>query len=121
MLPIARLGGKYLDFEFTTRKKARVRILERPGRWMGAEQRAALLADLRAVVRSSTQAGELEYGVLTGDPERWQNCILTVIHAPDDGRPVAFNALTIMECTLRGRPVEVLHLGLVMIDPGFRA
>jgi hypothetical protein len=88
---------------------------------MRTEQRAALLADLRAVVRSSTQAGELEYGVLTGDPERWENCILTVIHAPDDGRPVAFNALTIMECTLRGRPVEVLHLGLVMIDPGFRA
>ena len=39
----------------------------------------------------------------------------------DDGRPVAFNALSIMECELRGKPVEVLHLGLVMVDPGYRS
>ena len=121
MLPFIRLGTRYLDFEFTTRRGARVRIVERPGKWMGAKEREAILADLRTVVSSSIHAGALAYGVLTGDRERWDNCVLTLIYAPEDGRPVAFNALSIMECALRGKPVEVVHLGLVMIDPSYRA
>jgi hypothetical protein len=146
MLPLVRLGRANLDFEFFTAERARVRILERPGRWMRAEEQARLLEELRSVVRASTTAGDLEYGVLSGDARRWESCILTLVYAPgdsapgdsapgerapadsapgdsapEDQRPVAFNALTIMDCELRGRPVEVLHLGLVMIDPSFRA
>jgi hypothetical protein len=121
MLPLAGLVREYLDFEFATREHARVRIVERPGRWMEPEQRARLLEDLRRVVRSSVASGALEYGVLSGDARRWESCVLTVIYSPEDGRPVAFNALTLMDCELRGKQVEVVHLGLVMIDPSFRA
>jgi len=121
MLPLGGLGREYLDFEFHARGRARVRIVERPGKWMRAEEQARLLADLRRVVKSSLATGELEYGVLTGDRERWERCVLTLVYAPDDGRPVAFNALTILACELRGKPVEVVHLGLVMIDPTYRA
>lgn len=121
MLPVAGLGREYVDFAFTARGKSRVRIVERPGRWMPAAEQARLLEDLRTVVRSSLSAGALEYGVLTGDRRRWEDCVLTLVYAPDDGRPVAFNALTILACELRGKPVEVVHLGLVMIDPTFRA
>ena len=121
MLPWIGLGKRHLDLEFTAPWGARVRILERPGTWMSEEKREATLADLRTVVSSSIRDGALDYGVLTGDRERWDNCILTLIYAPEDGRPVAFNALSIMGCALRGKPVEVIHLGLVMIDPSYRA
>ena len=121
MFSIAKLGTRYLDFQFTTRYGARARIVERPGRWMPEAELAQLVEDLRSVVRASLPAGSLDYGVLTGDPERLRNAILTVIYAGEDGRPVAFNALAILDCELRGRPVEVIHLGLVMIDPGYRA
>lgn len=121
MVSIATLGNRHLDFQFTTRRGARARIVERPGRWMAEPDLTQLVEDLRSVVRASLPAGSLDYGVLTGDPERLRNAILTVIYAPEDGRPVAFNALAILDCELQGRPVEVIHLGLVMIDPSFRA
>jgi hypothetical protein len=36
-------------------------------------------------------------------------------------RPIAFNALAIMPTVLRGQPTEILHLGLVMVDPAARS
>jgi hypothetical protein len=38
-----------------------------------------------------------------------------------DGRPVAFNALAIIDLDLGDGPTEVLHLGLVMVDPDLRS
>lgn len=98
-----------------------MRIVERPGRWMDVGSQARLLEDLRDVVRRSIESGALDYGVLAGTPERWEHAILTILYAPEDGRPVAFNAPSWMPCVLRGRRTDVLHLGLVMIEPGFRA
>jgi GNAT superfamily N-acetyltransferase len=118
---ISAFGGRYLDHSFTTRFGARVRILERPGRWMDAAALAGVVEDLRAVVRRSLSREALEYGVVTGDKGRLDCAILTLVYGEEDGRPVAFNALSIMDCELRGRPVEVLHLGLVMVDPGYRS
>ena len=118
---VSAFGGRYLNHAFRTRDGARVRIVERPGRWMAADELAALVTDLRTVIRTSLPAEALEYGVATGDPERLGAAIVTLVYAADDGRPVAFNALSVMDCELRGQPVEVLHLGLVMIDPGYRS
>ena len=118
---LSAFSGRYLNHSFRTRSGARVRIVERPGRWMDAAALAALVEELRTVVRTSLEKETLEYGVVTGDPERLEAAILTVVYAQDDGRPVAFNALSIMECELRGKPTEVLHLGLVMVDPGYRS
>ncbi len=114
-------SGRYLNHSFTTRSGARVRIVERPGRWMAPAALAALVEDLRTIVRSTLTEESLDYGVLTGDADRLNAAILTVVYAHDDGRPVAFNALSIMDCELRGKPAEVLHLGLVMVDPGYRS
>jgi hypothetical protein len=122
MTVVSAFSGRYLNYEFTTKFDARVRILERPGRWMPEAELAAVVEDLRTVVRTSLNHGDsLDYGVASGSKERLDNAILTLIHSEEDGRPVAFNALSIMECELRGRRVEVLHLGLVMIDPAYRA
>lgn len=118
---ISALGGRYLNHSFRTRDGARVRILERPGRWMAPGELGGVVEDLRAVIRGSLAKEVLDYGVATGEKERMDACVLTLVYAPEDGRPVAFNALSILECELRGRPVEVLHLGLVMVDPSYRS
>ena len=97
-----------------------MRILERPARWMKPDDLARVVADLRTVVAAAVPAGELNYGAASGDADRLDASILTIAYAPD-GRPVAFNALSILECELRGHEVDVLHLGLVAVDPTYRA
>lgn len=114
-------GKRYLDFTTRATRQARVRIVERPGRWMASEEQARLLAAMQALVRRSIPAGSLEYGVLTGDPERWDAAILTLVSERTTGELLAFNALSILDCELFGEPQEVIHLGLVLVDPGARA
>lgn len=118
---IARLTRRfrYLDVTWSAGAGVVVRVVERPGRWMSEEAQRALLADLRAVVAKTLDQG-LEYGVLTGDPERLRQAIVTILYDRATGAPIAFNALSVMDVELRGRPIEALHLGLVMVDPGYR-
>ena len=118
MLEYVGLGRRPLHTSFRIRSGARARILEFPGRWLPDAEQDRLLADLRAVVAGSVERGALAYGVLTGDREAWDRAVLTVIYA--DGRPVAFNALSVLPCELRGRPVEVLHLGLALVHADYR-
>ena len=120
MLSFQTFRRRYLNESVSARGGGHVRILERPGRWMDARQLAAVVRDLQTVVRASVPAGELAYGAASGDKDRLSDSILTIVYARD-GRPIAFNALAVLECELRGHPVEVLHLGLVMIDPSQRA
>lgn len=110
---------RYLDIRIPANREVVIRIVERPGRWMDETACQALLADLRGVV-ASTLADGLEYGVLSGDPERLRQAVVTVLYDKASGRPIAFNALTVMPLELRGQPIEAIHLGLVMVDPGFR-
>jgi GNAT superfamily N-acetyltransferase len=63
---------------------------------------------------------ELEYGVFSGDRETLSRTVLTVVYEARTGRPVAFNALALLDAHLGGRPVEILHLGLVMVRPDVR-
>jgi hypothetical protein len=79
----------------------------------------ALLADMRAVV-AQTLDTDLAYGVLSGDPERLRRAIVTLLYDKASGKPIAFNALSLMPLELRGRPIEAVHLGLVMVDPAHR-
>jgi hypothetical protein len=101
-------------------KGLRLRIVERPGVSLPAESLAELLADLRTVARSVLPDGQLGYGVLSGDAERLERAVVTLIYDSRTGAPLAFNALSIMALSLAGRPVEVLHLGLVMVHPTLR-
>ena len=119
MLAIDAFRRRYLNVRFRTRGSSRARIVEFPGRWMPPEELARLVEDIRTVVRAGVPGGSLDYGVLS-DPERLKHAVLTLIYAEPDGRPVAFNALHVLSCESRGRETEVVHLGLVMIDPAFR-
>lgn len=109
----------YIDASFERRGKVRVRIVERPGLWMGEEEQRALVADLRQVV-TRLGKGDLDYGVVSGDPERLRNSVITLLYAIGEERPFAFNALPVLDCTLRGKPIPVYHFGLGVIDPAYR-
>jgi hypothetical protein len=88
---------------------------------MGAGESANLVADLRTVARATVPGETLDYGVLTGGQERLDHAILTVLYDSRTRQPVAFNALSVMDVTLHGRAAEVIHLGLVMVDPSLRS
>jgi hypothetical protein len=120
VLSPATLARPYLDETVSARAGARVRIVERPGRWMAPDAIERLIADLQRIVRAATPAGTLDYGVVSGDRARLDDAIVTVVY-DRNATPIAFNALSLLDCELRGRPIEVLHLGLVMVDPAHRA
>lgn len=96
------------------------RIVERPGLWMAPAETDRLVADLRSVARHTISGGTLDYGVLTGEAEKLQRCVLTILYDRETRRAVACNALALMDVALHGRCTEVVHLGLVMIDPAMR-
>jgi len=110
---------RYLDVRIPAGRDVVIRIVERPGRWMGQAECDALLTDMRTVV-ASTLAEGLDYGVLSGEPERLRQAIITILYDKASAKPIAFNALTVMPLELRGQPLEAIHLGLVMVDPRFR-
>ena len=114
------LGRRHLDVTLRSGRELTVRILERPGRWMAAEALDALVADLRTVAGRTLAAGELDYGVFSGDRSRLEEVVITLVRRRD-GRPVAFNALALMAVETEPQPTEVLHLGLVMVDPDERS
>jgi hypothetical protein len=120
LLRIRRLSLRYLDVELPLADGIRGRVVERPGLWMSPEALTEVVEQMRTVARRTLSGASLDYGVLTGDVERLDHAILTLIYGPR-GEPVAFNALALMDVTLHGVEQEVLHTGLVMVDPDFRS
>jgi hypothetical protein len=110
---------RFLDLSLNVSRGVRVRVVECPGQWMSAAELSAVLEPMRAVTRRSI-GHDLDYGVLAGDPERLRNAVITLLYDHGSGSLVAFNALSYMEVELRGRSERALHLGLVMVDPGYR-
>lgn len=120
MPPSPSAVSSHISLEFAAgRGRLRVRVLERPGLWMAASEQEQLIADMRRVV-ASLGVGDLPYGLLSGGPAVLERAILTLIEDRATSAPVAFNAMQALDCTLRGAPIDVLHLGLTVVDPGFR-
>ncbi len=118
MLRLRRSSAGYLDLDFRIGSNLRARVVERPGRWMTPADRSRIVGDLQAVVASAVDRGVLDYGVVAADKERLDDAVLTVLY--EAGRPVAFNAMSIMTIELYGRVEDVLHLGLVVVRPDRR-
>ena len=116
---LSRLRG-HVDLRIRNDPSVDVRIVERPGLHLDSRGCDALVADLRVVVARCLDGASLDYGVFTGAKERLDRSVLTIIYRKGTDEPVAFSALAILPVSLRGRCEEVLHLGLAMIDPGFR-
>ncbi len=117
---IKSLGRDYLNLRLRTAGGREVRILERPGRWMSDADLADLTEDLRAIATKALPDGPLTYGVFSGDRDLLRDMIITVV-STGDGAPIAFNALAVMTVDMQPEPVDVLHLGLVMVDPDQRS
>ncbi len=113
-------GRKYMDVTLRTGSGYVVRIVERPGLWMDDATLAQLSTQLRSIAATTLDAGELSYGVFSGDKERMGAVIVTLV-CRSDGTPVAFNALAVMTLETLPQPTEVLHLGLVMVAPSERS
>jgi len=97
-----------------------VRILERPALWMSDAQLNALCADMRQIASKTLTGGALTYGVFSGDHAQLRDTVITLV-TRRDGTPVAFKALVIMTIDTQPAPTQVLHLGLVMVDPDHRS
>jgi len=93
------------------------RIIERPGLSLPQHQLDELVSQLRSVAAKTLPVGALTYGIFSGERTRLARAIVTLIADEATGEPIAFHALSTMNIELDGEPVEVTHLGLVMIDP----
>ncbi len=114
------IGRKHMDVSLRSAEGFLVRIVEAPGAWMAQDDLGRLSADLRKVASRTLDEGALTYGVFSGDAAVMENVVITLVARPD-GTPVAFNALTVMQLQTDPAPTEVLHLGLVMVDPDERS
>lgn len=115
------LTQEYLDVSLRPVAGITARIVQKPGLWMHRDEIDRLLADMRQIARMTLPEGDLNYGILTGDADRLAKSIVTILHDRQTGQPVAFNALAAMDVRLHGQPAEVLHMGLVMVDPSVRS
>jgi hypothetical protein len=115
-----KLSRRYLDLEFATEGDVAVRIVERPGRWMAADEVAKMVEELRSVIARALDGRALDYGVFTGEKQTLDRAVVTLLCERATGKPIAFNALSLLSLPLRGRSVDVVHLGLAMVDPAHR-
>jgi hypothetical protein len=119
------LSQPSIDLTLRTHAGLRTRIVEQPGLSLPPAECEALVAQLRSIAAKTltdkTLPHEsLTYGIFSGEAEPLSRAIITLISEEKSGRPIAFNALSVMDVVLDGEPAEVTHLGLVMIDPDVR-
>jgi hypothetical protein len=114
------LTSSQLDLRFRLSRAVEVRIVERPGLWMTPAELDQLIAECEKVVSASLPA-PLDYGLFGPDPAARERTVVTLITDRASGAPIAFNALPLIPANLGGEEMEVLHLGLVMVDPNHRS
>jgi len=112
---------RFLDLSLPVGQNRRMRIVERPGLWMAPETLAGLVGQLRQIASRTLADKNLEYGIFSGDKSRLETTFITLVTDGKTDAPIAFNALPVIPLELDGRPVDLLHLGLVMVDPEQRS
>jgi hypothetical protein len=114
------LSQPSIDLTLRTHAGLSTRIVESPGSSLSEAELEALVSQLRIVAAKTLPNENLTYGIFSGERERMSRAIITLISEEATGRPIAFNALSVMDVELDGAPAEVTHLGLVMVDPDVR-
>lgn len=115
------IAGEWLNVRFRGGKGHLVEIVERPGLSLGKEQFSQLRADCAAVVAACLDGRQLDYGLFAPDGSAWDRTVVTLVRRVGDGRPVAFNAMPLLDVRREGQEAHLLHLGLVMVDPAERS
>jgi hypothetical protein len=111
------LSQPTIDLTLRTHPGLSTRIVESPGLSLPPAELDALSSQLRVIARRTLPGDGLTYGVLSGQREAMTRAIVTLICEETTGRPIAFNALSVLDVELDGQPIQVTHLGLVMVDP----
>lgn len=117
---LSALFGPYLNTKLNAGDGRTVSMVERPGLWITDTELQTLSGDLRTIASKTLPSSELTYGVFSGDREVFSRTIITLVKDAD-GKPIAFNALAVMNLDLGQGEDKVLHLGLVMVDPNERS
>ena len=111
------LSQPTIDLTLRTHPCLSTRIVESPGLSLPPAELDALSSQLRVIARKTLPCDSLTYGVLSGKRGAMTRAIVTLICEETTGRPIAFNALSVLDVELDGQPIQVTHLGLVMVDP----
>lgn len=98
-----------------------VEIVGQPAAWMAPAALAEVQAACRTVVAACLDGRQLDYGLFAEDGRAWHHSIITLVRDARTGVPIAFNAMPLLPVREGGETVEVLHLGLVMVDPAARS
>jgi len=114
------LSQPTIDLSLRTHAGLITRIVESPGSSLPQGELDALVSQLRTVAAKTLPQESLTYGIFSGEADRLSRAIVTLISEEESGRPIAFNALSVMDVALDGEPTQVTHLGLVMVDPDGR-
>nr|WP_300309313.1 hypothetical protein [Halomonas sp.] len=109
-----------LDLRLSTHRHYETRIVAHPGNVLDDPSLEELVGMLRLVASRTLKGGELTYGIFSGDRERLSRSVVTLITEKATGKPVAFNTLAVMDATFAGEKHQILHLGLVIVDPDSR-
>jgi len=96
-----------IDLTLRTHTGLQTRIVESPGLSLSQHDLDALVADLRTIAGKTLPAGSLTYGIFSGERERLSRAIVTLIREEATGRPIAFNALSVMPVELDGEAIEI--------------
>ncbi len=96
-------------------------VVERPGLHLSTDACQNLVDDLRSVAGKTLTQGELNYGVFDSASNALDNSIITILYDTAQNRPIAFNSMPLLNIELEAQSFDVVHLGLVMIDPQARS
>ena len=96
-------------------------VIERPGRHLAPDALAMLQEDLKTIAEKTLPGECLDYGVFQDGNDALSRSLVTILYDRKSRKPVAFNSMPILELNVQGQPEEVLHLGLVMVDPDARS
>ena len=110
-----------LDLAFRPSPEFVVEIVGSPGKRMTPERLSQLQRDCRTVVASCLDGRQLDYGLFDPGGEAWNTTIVTLVRDAADRQPIAFNAMPLLPVRQGAEQVDVLHLGLVMVNPSARS
>ena len=117
---IQALRGDFLRLRFRPDRSHIVEIIERPGLWLERSALDDLVDACRSVVAACLGGRQLDYGLFGPGGAAWDRSVITLVRRAADGKAIAFNAMPMLPVTRGGQAAHVLHLGLVMVDPGER-
>ena len=94
-------------------------IYDQPGEWMSDEELAHLRGELKGVAQAAIP-GDLNYGVFLESRKPYENRLVVVGRHLKRQEVVGFNAMPRLTVQLPDGPVQVLHLGLLVIHPDYQ-